>query len=114
MLRRRRPNATGVRGLLLGDPPSSDSDMVSRGRFSLPAPQLKWLLVASCLGCREARRDSAPGVTSWTVDAQSIFDVGAEGTDTLETFGDVVGAARLGDGSVVIADARNYNLRYFD
>jgi len=50
---------------------------------------------------------------TWTVDNQPIFDVGAESEDTLETFGEVTGVARLPTGEVVIADRKAFALRYF-
>lgn len=49
----------------------------------------------------------------WTVDSKPIFDVGAENEDTLDTFGEVMGVARLPSGEVVVADRKAFSLRYF-
>ncbi len=48
----------------------------------------------------------------WTVAPEPLFDVGAA-EDTLHSFGDVTGATRLPDGSVVVADRLSASLRYF-
>jgi hypothetical protein len=50
---------------------------------------------------------------AWTIDSKPIFDVGAESEDTLDTFGEVAGVARLPGGDVVVADRKSYSLRYF-
>lgn len=53
-------------------------------------------------------------MTRWTVAPGPLFDVGAVEEDTLHSFGDVTGATRLPDGSVVVADRLSASLRYFD
>lgn len=58
-----------------------------------------------------ARAQTAPAV--WTVTAKPVFDVGAESADTLDTFGTLRGVARTSSGEIIVADQKNYALRYF-
>jgi beta-lactamase regulating signal transducer with metallopeptidase domain len=51
--------------------------------------------------------------STWRIDPEPIFDVGAKGQDTLDSFDEVVGSARLPNGDVVVADGKNLALRYF-
>lgn len=71
------------------------------------------LLTASLIACGIGeKRENANSSASWTVDSVPTLDVG--GVDTLETFGEVNGAARLADGGVVVADRMSSSLKYFD
>ena len=65
--------------------------------------------VGICAQVPGARRSSG----AWRIDSKPIFDVGAETGDMLDTFGEVVGAARVPNGDIVVADAKYYSLRYF-
>jgi hypothetical protein len=50
---------------------------------------------------------------TWMIDPKPLLDIGADGGDTLETFGEVVSTARLPNGDIVIADGKDLGLRYF-
>ncbi len=71
------------------------------------------LLAAGLLGSCGPDRDGSAEMTRWTVAPAPLFDVGAAQDDTLHMFGEVTGATRLPDGSVVVADRLSASLRYF-
>jgi hypothetical protein len=65
------------------------------------------------LGPRSEPLIAPPVQATWTADSKPIFDVGAESEDTLDTFGEVMGVARMPSGEVVVADRKASALRYF-
>lgn len=63
-------------------------------------------------GCSsDAKTDKAAATSKWTVDAKPLLDIA--GADSIETFTDVNGAARLSDGTVVVADGPASTFNYF-
>lgn len=87
--------------------------MTSGHRHRSTDSRMLILLAAGLLGACGPDRDDSPEMARWTVARAPLFDVGAEEEDTLHSFGDVTGATRLPDGSVVVADRLSASLRYF-
>jgi hypothetical protein len=52
--------------------------------------------------------------TAWKIGDAPTLRIGVVEGDSAYVFGEVVGAARLSDGRVVVADAHNHQLRYFE
>ena len=71
------------------------------------------LLAAGLLGSCGTDREDTRMLPRWGIASEPLFDVGAAQDDTLHSFGDVTGATRLPDGSVVVADRLSASLRYF-
>jgi hypothetical protein len=69
-------------------------------------------LAAMIVSCAEPNRSSNTGAV-WTVDATPLLDIGDGDADTLALLGDVEGATRLADGTVVVADRAAPSLTYF-
>jgi hypothetical protein len=55
-----------------------------------------------------------PGPATWRLSAKPTFSVGAVLGPEDQVFGEVIGAARLSSGTVVVADGMAGELRYFD
>jgi hypothetical protein len=72
-----------------------------------------WVVLVACLPGGTERR-MASGPTGWSVDSLPVLDLQATTPDGRTRFGSAIGAVRLANGHLVIADGAESGIRFFD
>ena len=72
------------------------------------------VLAAAPIAAQEVVESAAPRDPDLTIADQPLVRIGMLDGPLEYIFGDVTGAVRLGDGSIVVADEQSYNVRRYD
>lgn len=81
--------------------------MPSAGRY---LALLCWSATAG--GCTKSY-DTQSDLPHWSIEAQPILDIGDEVDGSVESAGDVIGATRMDDGGIIVADRASSSLKFF-
>ena len=79
-----------------------------------PAAVILAALVATPLGAQEVVESAAPRDPDLTIVEEPLVRIGILDGPLEYIFGDVTGAVRLDDGSIVVADEQSHNVRRYD